>query len=272
MNRQTSYAAILILVLVLIITALAGSAVAVRAEPSEPQNQANATLTEDYFFDTTIAFAKVDTGSLRLSSGLGVATRVAILRFNVNTPGNWAIDKARLNLAYGYTGSCTAEVINIQVYGTSNNDTDTPIRGSLLANIDGGTAQVPNPATNSLSEAYQHWTDTTPADGLVSYLETERGSDGIATLWVETTAATGSVFFAESNNTNLNTSCGTGAGGLYSLAGPVLQLADTNDALAVTLRFFRATDSTPGWPLIAGLAALAVVALVGAVVVRRRMA
>ena len=271
MSKNFGYLTVRLMVIALMTVALTGSVVIVKAEPAAPQNQATAALTEDYYFDTTVTFAKVDSGSLRLSSGLSAATRVAILRFNVSTPGSWAIDKARLNLAYGYVGSCTAEPVNIQVYGTSNGNADPPTRGGLLASIDGGTAQVPNPAPNSISEAYQHWTDSTPVDGLVQYLEIQRGSGGIATLWVETTAATGSVFFAASNSTSLNTSCGSGAGGAYTLGPPVLQLADPSDPLAVTLSTFGASDrSVVNWPLYVGLAALTALIVVVLLLYRRR--
>lgn len=266
---------------------LAGAATPAMAIQSAPTNQVNATIVEDFHCATTPAnrqicgTTKTDGNSLRLQANLSLEpTYVAILRYNVATPGDWVIAKARLNMAYGYAGSCTAATVAIKVYETANGDADPPQRGDFLVDVNAtapslpGIAQVPNSDPNAISEAYQHWTDTTAGDGLAGYLNAERTNDGVATLWVEeTTYSTGSVFFAASNDNGvaLNNSCGVGAGGAYVLQGPVLQLSDMDQPLSVDISNFDSA-AAPTWPFYAGLGALALLAVVGVKLSQRRAA
>lgn len=231
-----------------------------------PEVQLDATLVAAYWCNMTgnACTDSNNTGQfIRVQASLGAATSAGIVRFDVSTAGagGWSIDKARLNLALGYTGSCLVENVDIKVYGTANNDADPPQRGNFLASVDGGQAKVPfTVGTHDLSEAYQHWTDTTPADGLVQYLEQQRVADGVATLWVEQTAGTGSIYF-DGGSGVLDSGCGAGAGGSYNLGAPVLQLADTSAPLVISMRNFKAGGPAVNPAIWAGLlVGLAVVA------------
>lgn len=255
----------LVLLIGLISTVLLGSSGLALAAPAATRE---APVTSDFSCPVSsgacTSVGSDTSSSLRLQASLGEATYAGILRFNVSGA---SITAARLNLAYGYAGSCLAENVNIQVYSTTD-DSNSPQRGTLLASIDGGTATVPSPDPHAVSPAYQAWTDTTPADGLVKYLEDQRVADGVATLWVQETASTGSVFFASSNG-GFDATCGTGAGGAYALGVPVLQLTDT-PPLAVDVS--SASAQSTSWPLYAGLGAVALFVVAGVVISRRRTA
>jgi len=216
-----------------------------------------------------------DNARLRLQSSLGTGTVVSIVRFPVTAP--FQITSARLNLAYGYYGdTCQAQNVNVKVYSTTT-DTYPSVRGSFLADVDGKVAQVPFPDPHRVSAAYNRWTSpgTTNGSALADYIESQRsgngtGGDGVVSLWIETTEATGSIAFASSNG-GLDASCGMGAGGAYLLAGPGLQLGGVDTPNAVTLTDVSARSAS-AWSLYGVLGLLALVTVGGVVISRRRAA
>ncbi len=144
--RYISLATILLTVLV-----LAGATAPVMAFQSAPTNQVDAALIEDFHCSTLSSnrqicgTTKVNGTSLRLQASAGAPAFVVILRYNVATPTSWAIAKARLNLALGYTGSCVPfETVQIKVWSTANGDADPPQRGDFLADVNSTAPTMPN--------------------------------------------------------------------------------------------------------------------------------
>lgn len=256
---------------------------AIVAVPSEvtlaaPDTQLDATLTFagecDYSASPTVAcLAAPRSRDPRITAFQGTPGIVGIFRFNIatGTPG-WAIDKARFSLALANAGTCGAAAsVPVMVYGTANGESNPPQRGALLATVDGGTTAVPFPGTHSVSPAYNHWTDTTFADGLVQYVEAQRGIDGVVTLWVEQVGYDGTMLVGGATPTAINGVCGSGVGG-YLIGAPALQLADEVQPLSVTMAGSPSATSTPTWPLYAGLGTVALVVIAGLAVSRRRTA
>ncbi len=91
--------------------------------------------------------------------------------------------------------------------------------------------------------------------GLVTYLNTARTGDGTATFAVKWSACTSITLSFQDNSTG---------------DPPLLSLFNSTP---VTLTTFHAADTAPvNWPLYAGIAVIAILALTGAVALRRRSA
>jgi len=229
-----------------------------------PETTSTITSTDAVYVDPGQPTSNVNNGLIFISgNGAGGTSNIGLLKFNLSSVG-YTINKARLNLAIvsdqatcGFTSDASVSVNIYQVDNTTWTETGVtyntkPTRGNFIMSATVGTT-VPSHLAFS----------DTGGGNLSSYLETERsvgaGNDGIAGIWIETTAGANQVVFEDDEGTGATAGC-SGANLV-----PTLQLADSADPLAITLASLTANrPSTPlaRYILFTAMIGLAAVALV----------
>jgi hypothetical protein len=156
-------------------------------------------------------------------------TQVRLNMYGTACGGFLPFDANRRVDIYAVTNDAWSE--NTVTWNNFNAPPDTN-RGTLLMSVDGGVANV---------EAYNYWTDI--ANGnfaqFVQSQNISNGGDGIVSLWLEIgTSGDASVTFMDTED----------AGGFCGAAGdhpPILQYADSEGPLAITLSSLTATSNSP---------------------------
>ncbi len=224
------------------------------------------TPTDDAYTWVVFENTVFDEGALGLSytgSPDPHISRVSYLKFDLSGIP-FPIHEARLNLAV-VTGCFIPDEVNVTVYGALDvyDDTTTqwtenglswsnqpaldPSAAAPLITMDEGVVQPEG--------GYYHWTDT-GAGYFADWLEAQRTGDEIATLRLEmipnpNILIEDEVWFDDREGT------AAGLPSCISSGGPMLQIADAEGPLSITLLDLQARAQAPvAWTIWAGLLAL----------------
>jgi hypothetical protein len=196
------------------------------------------------------------------------ASQVSYIKFDLSGI-SFPIQQARLNLSVVTGCNTPDELINVAVYGALDvyHNTSTPwletgINWNNQPDLD-PTAVAPlitmDEGVVQLDGGYHHWTDTGAGD-FAEWLEDQRSGDGIATLRLEivpdpNVTIQNEVWFDDHEGTAIGLPLCTSSG------GPVLQVADAEGPLSITLLDVHATASSPAsWVVWFGVLALPLLA------------
>ncbi len=219
---------------------------------------------EATYIDASAPNSNFDNGLLFIAHDGFNPSQVTLLEFDL-TGITFAIDKARLNMAVinspGSPCFITSDAVNeINLYGTDDGWVEgtvtwntQPTRGNLLDDLD------QNPLDPN---AHAHWSDVAGGGTFAIFLETERSSDGIASLWIEIPSGLSQVVLEDEDGTGGTSGC-NGADLL-----PILQLADVDEPTAIALMDINAS-SKPSSFIIPGFFLFVTLILLGIFWIRR---
>lgn len=253
---------------------------------AESANQLSLNPTEDTYTDIFEAGSTHNSVTLFAASsdnidpaGPDTPTTYIWLKFDLSSVP-WTIDKARLNLATVLCiGTGSVDPMELEVFGVDDDnfiwaaDTltynlqstggfPTFTRGSGLVTLD--EASILNDA-----EDYYHFTDSSGAGALASYLEAEHadGGNGTATLVVMVSSDAGT---AVTTFEDQEQSAGTCPGSGTDFGPPILQVSDGDQPLAVSSLSASASNDSKTNPYVWAALVLVVVAASGLALATRK--
>jgi hypothetical protein len=250
----------------LLSVALLAFSITSRVKADEPGFLVNDSIPvgEDVYLSKGSPSTNQNNGLLFASFGTSTDD-VILLKFDVSGIG-YAVDKARVALALVDNPGAPCFIAGgdstkISLYQTTDlwaegtvTTNSAPVKGAPIA-----TTHVVDATTGHIGY------EDTGAGSLASYVEAERGGDGVVSIWAEITngALGDQVVFADKENAGL---CVTP---LLGDAAAALGVADATGPLAVSLSE-TGTNNLPSTTLFWGALTLLVVTLGGLVVMRKR--